>query len=510
VSTAIESITKLRQELRHFNIRASRAATPLDFRQLLETVDHCTIVKSNARRQVYFFQAAGRRFFLKRSTVIRAKDRFRLFLLPNRRKAEWRNLHRLAAMGITVPEPIVRGEAWHLKPPQYFILTSAVAGCSLQLDDHAQWRRLGEFVGSLHRRGIYHADLHPGNISLTPGGGHALLDVQSVFFSGRLPRFLKVRNIGRFLTHYLESSGFSDGVAPFLAGYRAGAAIRIEMADALASARAQLERHYRSRSKRCLKSSSEFQRVNDPGLKGFRRRGFDWDREKLKAALVEGRPLKSNSVIACQGVCIKRRKRRLFHADRCRTGWIMSRAMEVRRIEVPESLAYFACGHETYFLSEYIEGCQLLNAFLSGLGAGAEKRQALKDLAQWIRRIHSCRLYQRDFKSSNVLHRDGRYFLIDMESVIAGQPDDGRKLMNLAQLNASISNRVTLRDRLRFFHYYAAGKAWTRNRRRAAYRQIWKISSGKNTAVYGLGLSELLKEGGVGRANSGPGPEKSA
>jgi hypothetical protein len=173
--------------------------------------------------------------------------------------------------------------------------------------------------------------------------------------------------------------------------------------------------------------------------------------------------------------------------------------MEVRGIDVPGSLAYFVCGREVYFLSEFIEGGHRLNAFLSELSGGAEKRRALIALARWIRRIHSCRLYQRDFKSSNVLCRGGRYFLLDMESVMAGQIDGARRIMNLAQLNASVSNRVSLRDRLRFFYFYASGETWTRDRRRAAYQRIWEISSGKNTAIYDLGLDELLKQAGIGK-----------
>jgi tRNA A-37 threonylcarbamoyl transferase component Bud32 len=496
---AIISADKLRRELQDFKLEASASATALDLGRLLESADEVGIVKKNERRQVFRIQAEGSRFFLKRSTPVRPKDRLRLRLLPNRRRAEWRNLHRLAALGVPVPAPLIRGEARHLKPPQHFLLTSEVAGRCLDLEAPGQWQQLGEFVGYLHRQGIYHADLHPGNICLQPAGGPALLDVQSVFFLRRLPRFLKVRNIGRLLIHYLETNGFSTGLAHFLAGYHAGAAVRIATADALAAARGQLERHYRSRSKRCLKNCREFQRVTDHGLNGFRRRGFDWDRTNLETALAEGEALKSNSVIAYQGVCVKRRKRRLFHRDRCRTSWIMSRAMEVRGIAVPGSLAYFVCGHETYFLSEYIEGGQSLNAYFSALQGRAEKRRALNALARWVRRIHSCRMVQRDFKSSNVLCRGERYFLLDMESVMAGQPDDARRIVNLAQLNASISNRVTLKDRLRFFYFYASGKVWTRERRRAAYRRIWKISSGKDTAIYHLKLDELLKEAGIGK-----------
>ena len=493
MSTTTISENKLRQELQHFNLQAGASAAALDLGRLLESADAIYIVKQNARRQVFRIQSDGRRFYLKRTTIVRTKDRFRLLLLPNRKKAEWRNLHRLAAMGIKVPEPILWGEALDLRPPQYFILSTEVAGKPLEMNDERQWRRLGEFIAFLHGKGIYHADLHPGNIHLTAEDGHALLDVQSVFFFRRLPRVLKLRNIGRFLHHYFHSKSFPLRVENFLQGYNAGGTARFHATETLLSVRGQLERHFRSRTRRCLTSSSEFESINDLGLKGFRRRGFDWDKSRLRTSLLEGTILKPGTVFAHRGVCIKRRRRRKFHRDRCRTSWIMSRALEVRGIEVPRSLAYFVSGQSSYFLSEYIEGGQLLNEFLSSLAVADHKRRALKALAQWIRQIHSSRLWQRDFKSSNILHENGTFYLLDMDSVCAKKPDDSRKIMNLAQLNASISNAVTLKDRVRFFYYYTSGENWNRERRRAAYQRIWEISRGKNTAIYDLDLDELLQ-----------------
>lgn len=497
MSTAIESIIKLRDELRHFDIRASKAAPPPDFAQLLETAGHLRVVKSNARRQVYCFEADGRRFYLKRSTLVRPKDRFRLFLLPNRRRAEWRNLQRLAALGITVPAPIARGEAWHLKPPQYFILTSEVPGRSFGPGKHARWHQLGEFIALLHSKGVYHADLHPGNIRLTPAGDFALLDVQSVFFLGRLPQFLRVRNIGRFSCHYLSRSDFSIWLESLLDGYNASGSLRVGVGEVQGSARNQLERRYRSRTRRCLLDSGEFRRVDSQGMRGFRRRGFDWDRSRLETAIREGQPLKSDTVLAYQGVCIKQRQRRLFHRDRCRTSWIMSRAFEVRGIEVPRSLAYFVLGNTSYFLCEYLQGGQLLNHYLSDMPLKHQKHRALEALAQWVKKIHSSRLWQRDFKSSNIMSSGNRYYMLDLDSAKVQTLSVDRKIMNLAQLNASLSNRITLKDRLRFFNFCLDGRSWSRDRRISVYNRIWAIAKDKNTAHYDLDLDELRKECGA-------------
>ena len=498
MTTDTISSNRLLEELQHFNLESGRAASGFDLGRLLETAEQCSVIKKNIRRQVYRIQSGGKNYYLKRSTIIRTKDRIRLTLLPNRKKAEWRNLHRLTAMGVPVPTPLVRGEARHLQPPQFFLLTSEIEGQPVVLDEQADWRPLGEFIAFLHARGIYHADLHPGNIRLTTNREHALLDVQSVFFLRRLPRFLRLRNLGRFSMHFLYPDDLLLRLPRFLEGYNAGRPSPINMEEILASAQSQIERRYRSRTRRCLTDSSEFERVTGRGVRGFKRRGFQLDAGWVETAVREGTPLKPEAVFAHQGVCVKCRRRRLFHRDRCRTSWIMSRAMEVRGIENPRSIAYFVSGKASYFLSEFIEDGQLLNDFLSNLTTADKKRRALKALAEWIRRIHSSRLWQRDFKSSNIMHQNHRYIMLDMDSVRSGQPDRSQKTVNLAQLNASISNSLTLKDRLRFIHYYTSGDNWTRDHRRETYQRIWEISKSKNTTIYQLDLDKLLKEGGIG------------
>ena len=498
MTTANISSNKLLEELQHFTLESSRADADVDLLRLLETADQCSVIKKNIRRQVYRIQSEGTTYYLKRSTLIRAKDRFRLALLPNRKKAEWRNLHRLTAMGVPVPTPLVWGEAWHLRPSQYFLLTSEIEGQPVVLDEYTDWRQLGEFIALLHARGIYHADLHPGNIHLTPNQAHALLDVQSVFFLSRLPRLLRVRNLGRFSMHFLYPDGLSLWLQHLLAGYNANHVSPVNMEEVLASAQSQIERRYRSRTRRCLTDSSEFVRINDKGLRGFRRREFQLNLDMVETAVREGTPLKPHTVFAHQRMCVKCRLNRLFHRDRCRTSWVMSRAMEVRGIKVPRPMAYFVSGQTSYFLSEYIEDGQLLNDFLSSLTTIEKKRRALKILARWIRRIHSSRLWQRDFKSSNIMHQNDMYIMLDMDSVRIRQQDHEKKIVNLAQLNASISNALTIKDRLRFFHYYTSDDKWTRDRRRETYQRVWEISKSKNTAIYSLDLDRLLEESGIG------------
>jgi hypothetical protein len=69
------------------------------------------------------------------------------------------------------------------------------------------------------------------------------------------------------------------------------------------------------------------------------------------------------------------------------------------------------------------------------------------------------------------------------------------KIVNLAQLNASVSNAISLKDRLRFYHYLSGGSKTSRQRRRADYRLIWEITRSKTTFYYDLDLEKLWKDG---------------
>jgi tRNA A-37 threonylcarbamoyl transferase component Bud32 len=133
-----------------------------------------------------------------------------------------------------------------------------------------------------------------------------------------------------------------------------------------------------------------------------------------------------------------------------------------------------------------------LNDYLSSLFSEQQKRQVLKKLALWLREIHDQGIWQRDFKSSNVMFRHGHYIMVDLDSVrICRHLSNEKKIINLAQLNASLGNAITIRDRLRFYCYYTARERPSWEQRRAVYRKVWKITEHKNTNVFGLDLAKL-------------------
>ena len=89
---------------------------------------------------------------------------------------------------------------------------------------------LGSLLATLHRRGVYHADLKANNILWSPGGSARLVDYGSVHFGARVSRRRRVKNLAQLnaalpdqvpnalreaaFARYLAESGYGDREAP--------------------------------------------------------------------------------------------------------------------------------------------------------------------------------------------------------------------------------------------------------------------------------------------------------
>ena len=483
----------LKQELASFKKNTSALFYDFALNRMLADVSDCRVVKQSDKRQVYYLQSPDGEYFLKRSVQIRAKDRVRHFFLPRRRWAEWRNLHRLHAARISAALPVLRGEKTDRHPMAFFVLTQKVDGSPLRSKVRLIPGQLGQYLALLHSCGVYHADLHPENILIKPDNEICLIDVQEVFWLPWLPRRLRVYNLGKLFFHLhflLESRQWS---AQFLDGYNFGYKNQINISDLFRAANHHRQRHYHSRTKRCCKNSTEFVVVKSDDWRGYKRKTFEWSPMDLRQALEMGQPIKGAHVISYRGVCIKRHPKRRFHVDRCLISWKMSRALEARGIAVPRSLGYFVINNVSCFIAELLDNKCHLNTYLSSLSNQQAKRRALKKLAQWLRNFHDANVWQRDFKSNNILCQNGKYFMVDLDGVRIRRLRIKNKIYNLAQLNASVSKAVSIKDRLRFYHYYSADYHPTRLQRRAVYRKVWDITKTKNTKIYDLDFAELVK-----------------
>jgi tRNA A-37 threonylcarbamoyl transferase component Bud32 len=319
----------LTRELAEFRVTDSPLNTGFHFEDMLSEVNECRVVKENNRRQVYHLQTTDGGYFLKRSLLVRTKDRLRHFFLPRRRWAEWRNLHRLRLAQIPAARPLAKGQSKTNHPQAYFVLTEQVPGMHIPFNSITDARSLGQYAAFLHRRRVYHADLNRKNFILNPAGQLYLLDAQEVYFLPWMPRRLRINNLGRVIFNLCSLDDPEPWATKFLEGYQPGVSKKVNLTEVIAAARRHQLRHYRSRSKRCCKNSTQFEIIKNRHLHGYKRRDFNWGAPELQQALEEGLTLKESHVISFQGVCIKTHLRRLFHENRCLTSWKMSRALAV-------------------------------------------------------------------------------------------------------------------------------------------------------------------------------------
>jgi tRNA A-37 threonylcarbamoyl transferase component Bud32 len=495
------SVKTLCKELAGFRLTNSFFFPDFSLKAMMTEVISCRIIKDNLRRQIFYLKTPTKGYFLKCSTLVRRKDRWRHFLLPFRKWAEWRNLHRLLHAGIAAAQPVLKGENNASHPRTFFLLTEKVDGLPFKINSVADASKIGEFMAILHLGGIFHADLHPDNIIMTPRGRLCLIDVQEVFFMPWMPRRLRVHNLAKIYFNLDPRVGRHEWSEEFLNGYNQNISGHIRIGEIVKSAERHQQRKYSSRSKRCFKNSTEFVVVKNHLIKGYKRREFSWGAKELQQALAKGQSLKEGQVIYYQDVCIKKRRKSMVHRNRCRASWKMSRALEVRGIGVPRALGYFADRDYTYFLSELMPDGRHLNDYLSSISEPWKKRRILKQFALWLRKIHDLDIRQRDFKSNNMLCRDGDFFMVDLDDVKIHRLKQRHKIVNLAQLNASVSNAITLKDRIRFYHFYVADKNPSRRQRRAVYRRIWDITRTKQTGIYDLDIEGLWRRNSLPRSS---------
>jgi tRNA A-37 threonylcarbamoyl transferase component Bud32 len=453
-----------------------------------DAVDH-RIIKTNNRKQVIFLKTDSGNFFIKRSFLSRKKDRFRHLILPRRRWAEWRNLHKLSALGLDAAQPVLCGQNLNQEPNSFFILTKGVEGNTLSREKEIDPVRLGGFFAKLHQKGFYYADLHPGNFIIKPDGQPVLIDAQEIFSLKKLPRRLRSYNLGRLylaLKSRMPDSWFEE----FLRTYNHKFKKTVHIHDIREAATKHYKKHIKSRTKRCLKNSSEFEVIKTKNQKIYKRKDFTWDKADILNALKNGIDLKENKVFAYNSVCIKIHSKGRFHKDRCLASWKNSRALDMHGINIPRALGYFKFDQKSYFLADYLNDGIPLYKFLPTLAGGKHKRKIIKQLALWVRNIHQHQIWQKDFNATNVLYSNNQLVLLDLDNVKFGELSETQKIHNLAQLNASAADEIRLKDRIRFFYYYFDGQWPDRDKRRQIYQTIWEITLTKNTAVFGLDNSD--------------------
>jgi serine/threonine protein kinase len=247
------------------------------------------------------------------------------------------------------------------------------------------------------------------------------------------------------------------------------------------------KRHWKSRTKRCLKESTEFSVEAERGIIYYHRRDFPLEvlKEMVKghrrclmeksSHLLKISPEVTVSILGGEGkkISVKDyhppkvfdRLKEHFRRSKGMRAWISGNGLGARRFPTLKPLGLvekrdFLGLKESFFFMEVLEGAHELDRYLSnGFEDFKEKRLFIKAFTQWLYHFHEMGLYHKDMKTCNILVSENEdswnFRLLDLEDVILNKRVTEKALFrSLLQLNTSTPRIMTRADRLRFFREY--------------------------------------------------------
>lgn len=341
----------------------------------------------------------------------------------SRPRREAAALARAAALGLPVPQVLGQGENW--------LATRWIESRPAAREDLGA---ILELTTRMHAAGLLHGDLHVGNL-LVADGRVVLTDLQSARFLPWVPHWLRRRELG-----YLAFS-LGEPLPEELAATRRWCAWRAQ-------------RHWRSRTRRCLIESSGFTSFATAGAaSGFRRR--ESDPEALRAALdslphAERLKQRSGADLYRSGGWIIKHYR---SARAARRAWINACGLEARGIHTGRAVAWAG----RCLVME--DAGATLDVWVDAHFAAASEpeRSELRDaLAELLAALHRRGIYHADLKANNVVWSPGATpRLLDYGRVHFGwRVRAGRRIRNLAQLNAALPDAIPGTARAQAFARY--------------------------------------------------------
>ncbi|MEE2703679.1 MAG: hypothetical protein VX614_06625 [Myxococcota bacterium] len=375
-------------------------------------------------------------------SVVRAGERLlKLFHeRPQNALREARALREAERRGLCVPHLLDSGPDW--------LATRWIAGRPAERRDLEQ---ILASVAAMHAAGMLHGDLHLANLRI--GAGKLwITDLQRSRFFPWLPRMLQNRELG-----WLAAS-LGEPLPAELERVQFWCALR-------------RQRHWRSRTRRCLIESGSFTRFTAQGLHGFRRR--EVDAPALLRALDEN--AEATRIKHTQDRRVERRGAWIVKehasAGSARRAWVAGCGLEARGIATGRSVAWVG----RWLVME--DAGEPLSAFVEHNFSGTtpHEREEMADcLATLVGTLHRRGIYHADLKAGNLCWAPGTPpRLVDYGQVRFGRHvSSRRRIRNLAQLNASLPDPVPGGLRERALERYLGETGEPRNRRRFRARII--------------------------------------
>ena len=455
------------------------------------------IKESQLRWAAILTLSNGRKIFIKRDKTKGWPEIFKYFILPSKGRKEWFMAYQLQKRNLAVSKPYGWMERIHrgLVKESYYLSEAVESGVSLAevadiLKDEKISAELVKTVIRMHSSGLLHQDLHAGNF-LWDGESFFIIDLHRTKLLRSLSLNQRLWNLSH-LFHSLRSIWGEKEHLRFLDQYFEGDSIssqkKKEYLMKIHSWMDRLQkRQWQSRTKRCLKESTEFSVTKENGLTFYHRKDFPFDRLKKVVnkhlAMVEENPsllVKQSSEVLVSifddeenRICIKQfcyphwwdRFREHFRLSKGLKAWLGGNGLRARGVSsikpfvLMEQKSWFGRA-ESLLVMEASNAEEEMDRYICKWFDGIkEKRNFIKAFAFWVCQLHQKNIYHQDMKTCNILVSENRetwnFHLLDLEDILLDEKINEKKLFkNLLQLNTSTPKIITTRGRLRFFKEY--------------------------------------------------------
>ena len=252
------------------------------------------IKESQLRWAAILTLSSGRKNFIKRDKTKGWPEIFKCFILPSKGRKEWFMAYQLQKRNLAVSKPYGWMERVHqgLVKERYYLSEAIESGVSLAevadiLKDEKVSTELVKTVIRMHRSGLLHQDLHAGNF-LWDGESFFIIDLHRARLLHSLSLNQRLWNLSHFF-HSLRSIWEEKEYLRFLDQYFEGDSVssqkKKEYLVKIHSSMDHLQkRQWKSRTKRCMKESTEFSVKKENGLTFYHRKDFPFDRLKKLVA----------------------------------------------------------------------------------------------------------------------------------------------------------------------------------------------------------------------------------
>src|SRR4030042_2530578 len=252
------------------------------------------IAESKWRWAGLFTLPGGESVFLKRDRTKGWMEILKYLIFPSKGRKEWFIAYQLGKRNLNIPKPLgwMERVRWGLVKESYYLSEAIESGVSLAevadlLKDEKISAELVKTVIRMHSSGLLHQDLHAGNF-LWDGESFYLIDLHRARLLRSLSLNQRLWNLSH-LFHSLRSIWGEKNHLQFLDQYFVGASIssqkKKEYLMKIHSWMDRLQkRQWQSRTKRCLKESTEFSVTKENGLTFYHRKDFPFDRLKKLVA----------------------------------------------------------------------------------------------------------------------------------------------------------------------------------------------------------------------------------